>query len=1304
MGLNVASCFKVRKLHPAGSTTIISGLFLILFFSLSLRLEAQCALACKGKLNVSLAERCEAVLDPSQMLTGGLDCPNAKFRVDILDYGMKPIVSNPVITEDYLGMTLIAKVYDSTSTNSCWSSILIEEKHAPVVLCRKGNVYCNDSAIHYPPIFYDYCDPNPTIKKTWESITNFPCDSHFIKLVVRAWVAEDSRGNRSWPCVDSLWVQRVQIDSIEYPKDYVKADDCAIECNANYPKDANGNPHPDYTGSPSLHGVPIWPEYNVYCNLAVSYEDFPIFDQPCKKKILRIWRVVEWWCSTANIRTHQQYIEIADTKGPYVHCPYDLTVSTTSGYKCEAHFPLPPVEAHDSCQNSLTYEIYSDGLLVSRENGGYVTLPVGYHDVEYRVLDGCYNSSSCHVVVTVEDNNPPVAVCDNGTVVTMSRSDSIHVYAEVFDDGSHDECHLDSFLVRRMDNGAPCLFQDNVFRPYVSFCCEDVGKTIMVVFRVVDESGNTNECMVEVDVQDKTPPTISCPHDYTINCHNHVDTTNLTKFGGPNYSDNCVVTMTERVDTVLNQCKLGYFQRNFIVIDNMQRRDSCFQRIHVVNPNPFEEHQIIWPRDTTIYVCGRNVDPNNLPEGYNYPKFLDVECSLPAHSYVDEVFNYIEDSSLCFKVLRRWKVIDWCQQHIDSSGNKYFETWEHLQLIKVANKNPPKIEDDCEPITVCLSGNDCTKAPVRISHRASDDCTPVELLRSAFKLDYYNNGIIDSIYHVAGPAIGWDGELPLGTHKFFWIFEDQCGNEEICSQIVSVVNCKIPTAYCLTGIAVNLSSQDVDGDGKPEGVIDVWASDIDHGSFQICGNPVVLSFSRDSADRFRRYNCDSLGQRKVTLWVTDQITGLQDRCISTVTIQDNNGYCKGGNIVPGRVAGLVSTPDNRPIPSTLITIQGNNQSVEKLANKEYEFKDLLLGSNYTISVQNDQDYLNGISTLDIVKIQKHILGKENFSNVWQYWAADVTNDEKITSADISALRRLILGIDTKLKNSKSWNFVINTYQFPDLENPWQERIPNSYHYSGISGEMNYTDFYGVKVGDVSQTSWSAINGNIESRTKGEVHLFAQVLDDHKVGFFTDHDFSTEGMQFTLHFNAEKYRLNKLSSGQLIIENSHIGYQYTSGGLLLVSWNASEEVEVSKSRSLFVLEFDQKIDIDVLNGISISSDVLQAESYNALEELTELKWRDSAETTQLEEIIVGSPVPNPFYDYTSIMIEATTPSQIKYTISDLDGSILKENETILNHGKNQIRIKGNELAKPGIYLLKIEAPGIVKSMKLVKIDH
>ena len=98
----------------------------------------------------------------------------------------------------------------------------------------------------------------------------------------------------------------------------------------------------------------------------------------------------------------------------------------------------------------------------------------------------------------------PVAICDAHTVVALSNTGTAKLYATDIDDGSYDNCHLESYQARRMTQGwcPPGVADDTQFRPYVEFCCEDVGQTIWVVLRVTDAHGNYNECMAEVTVQD----------------------------------------------------------------------------------------------------------------------------------------------------------------------------------------------------------------------------------------------------------------------------------------------------------------------------------------------------------------------------------------------------------------------------------------------------------------------------------------------------------------------------------------------------------------------------------------------------------------------------------------------------------------------------------------------------------------------------------------------------------------------------------------------------------------------------------
>jgi hypothetical protein len=58
-------------------------------------------------------------------------------------------------------------------------------------------------------------------------------------------------------------------------------------------------------------------------------------------------------------------------------------------------------------------------------------------------------------------------------------------------------------------------------------------------------------------------------------------------------------------------------------------------------------------------------------------------------------------------------------------------------------------------------------------------------------------------------------------------------------------------------------------------------------------------------------------------------------------------------------------------------------------------------------------------------IQRHILGIQPLNSAYKMIAADATNDGKVTAADLTELRKLILGITNELPNNASWRFPIS---------------------------------------------------------------------------------------------------------------------------------------------------------------------------------------------------------------------------------------------------------------------------------------
>jgi hypothetical protein len=79
-----------------------------------------------------------------------------------------------------------------------------------------------------------------------------------------------------------------------------------------------------------------------------------------------------------------------------------------------------------------------------------------------------------------------------------------------------------------------------------------------------------------------------------------------------------------------------------------------------------------------------------------------------------------------------------------------------------------------------------------------------------------------------------------------------------------------------------------------------------------------------------------------------------------------------------------------------------------------------LNLKFALTPDGTKKVVNGVSVLDLVKINWHILGIELLPTLQQRWAADVNGSGSITTADLVEIRKLILGFQTQFTNKPNW--------------------------------------------------------------------------------------------------------------------------------------------------------------------------------------------------------------------------------------------------------------------------------------------
>ncbi len=1302
-------------------TRLTLSLIIGLFFLLNGANAQTCPLACDDEVNVSLDGSCQALITPDVMLEEAGPC---SYQVVVFGPNGLPLPT-PVVNGSHIGKRLKVAVY--LGNNSCWGHILVEDKFRPIIVCPKNDTVFCTVRNHVPtaPIVFDNCTAGPLLVKhtLYDSMYMYdrcmdPLLNNIIGYRKFSYYYSDASGNNSDTCTQFVYFKKFLESDITWPRD------TAFSC-----KQYNDSiPQPNESGVPSVYGDVLYPDWG-FCKSAVTFEDQVIPLCPKSFKVLRTWTIIDWCMpSGQNVYKRYQIIKVIDDRGPVVFCNQMQEVSTDVN-SCTGTAIVSPPNIIDECSKvsilvgykvlspngSPTYEGTSNANITKLPNGNYriTGLPLGLSWVIFRMTDECGNFTDCATEVKVVDKVPPIPICDQKTIVSLTIDGTARIDAITFDDGSLDNCELDRYEVKRNDNGAPCNTPNgSLFGPSVYFCCADVGKTLMVTLRVWDKAGNSNVCMVEVMVQDKIPPVIVCPPDITVSCEfNYVD---LDVFGtvvndrdkrkeikindpyktikgepidGYAY-DGCGTVITSLVLTNL-KCGIGTIQRIFTATDPSGLFSTCIQTITIKDFTP-NNIEVIPPADyVSNTTCMTSVDVDPSVTGSPIVKGED-KCTSIFMNYEDKVYTL--DPDACVKIIRTWTVIDWCVYDPNAQNPRGYYTWK--QVIKISNTQPPTFRMPCTDRVVDVYGPNCG-GNIDLIGLAKDDCTDSINLKWTHIVDLNNDGKIDSAY--SGPGNNASAWYPIGKHKITFIVEDACRNKNTCMYVMTVRDAKKPTPYCLSSITTTVMPSTKN--------IEIWAKDFNLNSEDNCTPKDRLRYFFLVNNTFvpsMTFDCANIGKNTVRMYVVDT-SGNSDYCEAMIEIQDPNKVCGTTGLA---ISGRLLNTKNQKMENVSVFLERSNPagSVINYTNNNgvFLFQPVIPNVNYTISAEKNTNHINGVSTADIVAIQKHILGKQSFSTPYQIIAADVNNSNTVTSADISEIRKLILGVNNEFSKNKSWRFIPKSFVFSDPQYPfpYSEKIT----YGTIIRDEMSTDFIGIKIGDVTEDNNPSGSVNTKSRTNSTVALSTQnewldINETKTIDVVIDEDFVMSGIQMSLKVDPKRAELINLESS--IFEIPQEGYSLEDN-TIKISIAPVEAIKLSKGTKLFSLKLRSLRNSKLSEVLEISNTDLPAEIYNENIETSqlELQIRNNEIPNQKPSMVQN--IPNPFSEQTVVSFNLPESQMVKFDIFDLNGKLIHSLSNVYHQGKNEITIRKNMLGGPGIYSLKMSTKDFSETRKMVLI--
>jgi hypothetical protein len=952
--------------------------------------------------------------------------------------------------------------------------------------------------------------------------------------------------------------------------------------------------------------------------------------------------------------------------------------------------------------------------------------------VEILVMDYWCNFNKCWTEVWVEDKTP--------ISIPKDVTEQVDISCKTYKDANY---LLDGLpvsiadLVAAADGGSEDAFDalDEIFGGYRKAWVNPYGQ-------YVDSEGNELDC--EIDFVDSTCICTSYYHEEPVmdehlgwiyeTVHHSECGYYATEFGLTHgvVAVNCEKNVQCERDIwfQFDECGQGVIYRKFIISQGCPTTSTThtsepltrIQQIWVGNQCELDPGMFTVPKDTILDVCDLVFDPegsgnvageaspaNIGTATYNF----DDDCRIVGIGYYDKVFKVVGGDAACYKIIRTWCFADWCEVNKPVDARWMLDaSYEHViryeQKIILNDTTPPTINITPVGTDNVIAAGGCLY-DFSTTVDVSDACGVLDYRWTLFDgdggVEAYGHGSLDlsgaDDFEVSVPG------LSTGSYTLRVIVTDQCQNESVEDYSFQISTAKKPAVVCITSLTVELTPMDLDNDGVIDtGMAVVWAEEFNSSSAPACDDDSVayyIEFLGDGNDETLdpedadslAIGCDVLPNMFVVrMWVKSFPSGTVDYCDVIIVPQNNMMACGDVSANQSGVSGTIKTELETSVEQVDVTAKlSSGQAIDFITTSSgaYTFA-TSLGLDLTITPVKNTDHMNGISTADLIAIQKHIIGKQLLQNNYREIAADVNNDQRITALDLLVIRKLILGKIDQMPGVDSWKFVNNINGKPE------------YTINGVTDRMR-VDFTGIKMGDVNIT-------NDPSRNAGRTanNLVLEVADQqitkgatYEVDVTAANFQSIEGYQFTMNIDPSSVRIKDVKMGSaldLSVEN--FGLDRISEGIITTSWNEAETKSLNSDDVLFTLVIEGLAETSISNVMAVNSRVTSAEAYTASNELLGVAVRFDGQVTQ-QGFALYQNRPNPFKEATAIGFVLPESTDATLTIYDLTGKVLKVIDGNYVKGYNEVSVLKSELNATGILYYQLDSEVFTATRKMVVID-
>jgi len=484
----------------------------------------------------------------------------------------------------------------------------------------------------------------------------------------------------------------------------------------------------------------------------------------------------------------------------------------------------------------------------------------------------------------------------------------------------------------------------------------------------------------------------------------------------------------------------------------------------------------------------------------------------------------------------------------DDADRRYgsFGYWEYTQHIIVYHDVPPGLTLNTLD-TFCTRSNACATDAV-VSLQVESLCTgPNDWNIEAFLTPAGNNQPreVTSLLRGDLPNLQYRERLPLGSYTLNVIVNDGCGNEAEKEVSFTVADCVGPAPICIDEISVELMPDETTGGDMAA----IWATDFVASPIFDCtgqdasetdseGRNLVTDYSihrsGEIPDRDQigiTVTCeDTLGLDNIEIHAWDE-AGNHDYCVVRLDVQNNNQSCGGGDM---DVAGRILTNLGTPIPNVDIYVSKDDGSEEMIqqTSEDGRFAFSLSGEATPLQIRpvKHSDPFTGITILDAVKLQRHLLNIKKLDTPYELLAADLDQSGHLSVGDMIRMQKILLGWYSEWPEGASWLFLDARFRFAQPEAPWAEYAPQAIDLATVF-DVDRLEFVAIKLGDLNNSAMDQASAAALRSTAN--HIPIQYRDEFlpkgesKIISFTISEPGLEGMYARINWDPNLARMETI---------------------------------------------------------------------------------------------------------------------------------------------------------------------------------